>query len=65
TEWFNSAHIVTILRYRNLDIIEPFSYVPKAYRKSDYKYILENKVQKNRTNVWNNGTYYLYKREIK
>jgi len=65
TEWFNSAHIVTILRYRNLDIIEPFSYVPKAYRKSDYKYILENQVQKNKTNVWNNGTYYLYKREIK
>jgi hypothetical protein len=63
TEWFNSAHIVTILRHRNLDIIKPFSYVPKAYQKSDYKYILENKVQKNKTNIWNNGTYYLYKRK--
>ena len=62
TEWFNSAHIVTILRHRKLDIIKPFSYVPKSYRQKDYQYILENKKITNKKDIWNNGTYFLYKK---
>jgi len=62
TEWFDSAHIVTILRHRKLDIVKPFSYVPKSYKKKNHKYILENKPQKNKNDIWNNGTYFLYKR---
>ena len=63
TEWFNSAHIVTVLRHRHLHLNEPFSYVQKVYTNDNWRYTLENKPLKNRTNVWNNGTYYLYKRE--
>ena len=60
TKWFKSAHIVTILRHRHLHLGRPFDYVSKSYFANDWKYSLENKPLKNKEDVWNNGTYYLY-----
>ena len=65
TKWFKSAHIVTVLRHRRLHLGRPFDYVSKSYFANDWEYSLENKPLKDKTNIWNNGTYYLYKRDFK
>ena len=61
TDWFKSAHIATVLRHRDLHFNKPFAYIPKIYRNNNWKYSLENKPLKNRKDIWNNGTYFLYK----
>ena len=59
---YYSPHVITVLRNRQLHITKPFGYICQKYRNYDWKFSLENKSLENTTNIWNNGTYYLYNR---
>ncbi len=60
---YYSPHVITALRKRPLNVVHMFGYISWKYKNPNWKYSLENKQLENITNIWNNGTYYLYSKD--